>query len=171
MQQYLINEFGIKSDSIKRMEEVESTYSLQFKRADDIAAYNQLKVLKAFQNNRVSYAHFGETSGYGYDDLGRDTLDRIYAEIFGAEDALVRHHIVSGTQAIASCLYAVINQKPTFFRFNGRRSSPDFNPFPIRIIIVEIFHQKLVSAPINHIVAITDINMPKRGVPTIAWTI
>lgn len=119
MQQYLINEFGIKSDSIKRMEEVESTYSLQFKRADDIAAYNQLKVLKAFQNNRVSYAHFGETSGYGYDDLGRDTLDRIYAEIFGAEDALVRHHIVSGTQAIASCLYGILRPGDTMVSVVG----------------------------------------------------
>ena len=113
MQHYLINEFGIKKESIDRMEEVEHIYADQFKKADDIAAFNQLKVLKAFQNNRVSYAHFGETSGYGYDDLGRDTLDKIYAEIFGAEDALVRHHIVSGTQAIASCLYGVLRPGDT----------------------------------------------------------
>lgn len=119
MQQYLINEFGIKKESVERMEEVEVAYAEQFKKADDIAAYNQLKVLKAFQNNRVSYAHFGETSGYGYDDLGRDTLDRIYAEIFGAEDALVRHHIVSGTQAIASCLYGVLRPGDTMASVAG----------------------------------------------------
>lgn len=113
MQHYLINEFGIKKEIIDRMEEVENTYAAQFKKADEIAAFNQLKVLKAFQNNRVSYAHFGETSGYGYDDLGRDTLDRIYAEIFGAQDALVRHHIVSGTQAIASCLYGILRPGDT----------------------------------------------------------
>ncbi len=105
---YLINEFGIKKTTIERMEEVEASLAPQFKNVEEIAAQNQLKVLKAFQNNRVSYAHFGETSGYGYDDLGRDTLDKIYAEIFGAEDALVRHHIVSGTQAIASCLYGIL---------------------------------------------------------------
>ncbi len=105
---YLIKEFHIKEDTIRRMEEIEEKFSAQFRRVEEISAFNQLKVLKAFQNNRVSYAHFGETSGYGYDDLGRDTLDNIYAEIFGAEDALVRHHIVSGTQAIASCLYGVL---------------------------------------------------------------
>ncbi len=110
---YLVNEFGIKKETIQRMEEVENKFSASFQRVDRIAALNQWKVLKAFQNNRVSYAHFGETSGYGYDDLGRDTLDKIYAEIFGAEDALVRHHIVSGTQAIASCLYGVLRPGDT----------------------------------------------------------
>ncbi len=90
------------------MEETERELSGSFSRIEEIAKYNQLKVLKAFQNHRVSYAHFGETTGYGYDDMGRDTLDQIWAEVFGAEDAIVRHHIVSGTQAIASCLYGVL---------------------------------------------------------------
>ncbi len=101
------------------MEEAEEALLSQFKNVDEISAYNQLKVLKAFQNNRVSYAHFGETSGYGYDDLGRDTLDKIYAEIFGAEDALVRHNIVSGTQAIASCLYGVLRPGDTMVSVIG----------------------------------------------------
>ncbi len=113
MHEYLINEFEIKKTTIDRMEDVERVYAPQFKKADDIAAHNQLKVLKAFQDNRVSYAHFGETSGYGYDDLGRDTLDKIYAQVFGAEDAIVRHNIVSGTQAIASCLYGVLRPGDT----------------------------------------------------------
>ena len=105
---FLEQQFGISPKTVALMAETEERLSKQFQRAEEISALNQLKVLKAFQNNRVSYAHFGETSGYGYDDLGRDTLDRIYAEIFGAEDALVRHHIVSGTQAIAACLYGVL---------------------------------------------------------------
>ncbi len=113
MHEYLINEFEIKKTTIDRMEDVERVYAPQFNKADDIAAHNQLKVLKAFQDNRVSYAHFGETSGYGYDDLGRDTLDKIYAQVFGAEDAIVRHNIVSGTQAIASCLYGVLRPGDT----------------------------------------------------------
>ena len=90
------------------MRETEEELGEVFARIDRVASYNQLKVLRAFQHHRVSYAHFGETTGYGYDDLGRDTLDRVFAEIVGAEDALVRHHIVSGTQAIASCLYGVL---------------------------------------------------------------
>ena len=115
----LNNYFNIKTSTISLMEEAEEALLSQFKNVDEISAYNQLKVLKAFQNNRVSYAHFGETSGYGYDDLGRDTLDKIYAEIFGAEDALVRHNIVSGTQAIASCLYGVLRPGDTMVSVIG----------------------------------------------------
>lgn len=101
-------EYGISQSTIDLMKDAENKLKESFKRADDIAAFNQLKVLKAFQNNNISYAHFGETSGYGYDDMGRDTLDKVFAEVFKAEDAIVRHNIVSGTQAIASCLYGVL---------------------------------------------------------------
>ncbi len=113
-------EFGIDSSSIQLMEETEAALADQFDGIDEIAAFNQLKVLKAFQKHRISYAHFGETSGYGYDDLGRDALDQVYAEVFGAEDALVRHHIVSGTQAIASCLYGVLRPGDTMVSVAGR---------------------------------------------------
>ena len=120
LQDYLQGEFGIASSSIQLMEETEAALADQFDGIDEIAAFNQLKVLKAFQKHRISYAHFGETSGYGYDDLGRDALDQVYAEVFGAEDALVRHHIVSGTQAIASCLYGVLRPGDTMVSVAGR---------------------------------------------------
>ena len=80
----------------------------QFAAIDEIAEYNSQKVLAAFQNNRVAEAYFAGTTGYGYDDLGRDMLDKIYADIFGTEDALVRIQFVNGTHAIASCLYGVL---------------------------------------------------------------
>ena len=117
---YLREEFGISPQTVQLMEETEDKLRPQFSELEDTAAFNQLKVLKAFQRNRISYAHFGETSGYGYDDLGRDTLDQVYAEVFGAEDALVRHHIVSGTQAIASCLYGVLRPGDTMVSVVGR---------------------------------------------------
>ena len=120
LQDCLQGEFGIASSSIQLMEETEAALADQFDGIDEIAAFNQLKVLKAFQKHRISYAHFGETSGYGYDDLGRDALDQVYAEVFGAEDALVRHHIVSGTQAIASCLYGVLRPGDTMVSVAGR---------------------------------------------------
>lgn len=120
LQDYLQGEFGIAPSSIQLMEETEAALVDQFAGIDEIAAFNQLKVLKAFQKHRISYAHFGETSGYGYDDLGRDALDQVYAEVFGAEDALVRHHIVSGTQAIASCLYGVLRPGDTMVSVAGR---------------------------------------------------
>ena len=105
--------FGLSEKTVSLMKETEQEYQNAFLRVEEIAKINQLKVLKAFQNHRVSYAHLGETTGYGYDDLGRDTLDQIWAEIFGAEDALVRHNIVSGTQAIASCLYGILRPGDT----------------------------------------------------------
>lgn len=111
--------FGITEKTIALYQETEEKLKEQFKAADELAALNQLKVLNAFQKNRISYAHFGETSGYGYDDMGRDTLDRVYADIFHAEDALVRHNIVSGTQAIASCLYGVLRPGDTLVSVAG----------------------------------------------------
>lgn len=104
----MINEIGVSPKTLELLYEAEEKLSPVFKKIEKTAEYNQVKVLNAFQKNKISYAHFGETSGYGYDDMGRDALDRVYADVFGAEDAIVRHNIVSGTQAIASCLYGVL---------------------------------------------------------------
>ena len=80
----------------------------QFARIDSIAEENTRKVLAAFQNHRVAESYFAGTTGYGYDDLGRDELDKIYAEIFGAEDALVRIQFVNGTHAITCALFGAV---------------------------------------------------------------
>ena len=66
------------------------------------------KILQAFQDNRLGVHHFASVSGYGHDDLGRETLDRVFAQVFGAESAAVRVQFVSGTHAIASCLFGVL---------------------------------------------------------------
>ena len=79
-----------------------------YKELDAVSMKNTEKILDAFRNNRVSEAIFAPTSGYGYDDRGRDTLDRIYAEVMGAEAAFVRHSIASGTHALAIGLYALL---------------------------------------------------------------
>ena len=80
----------------------------QFARIDSIAEENTRRVLGAFQHHRVAEAHFAGTTGYGYDDLGRDTLDLIYAELFGTEDALVRINFVNGTHAISCALFGAL---------------------------------------------------------------
>ncbi len=115
----LINQFSIKPSTVALLEETEAELSPVFQEIDTVASINQMKVLDAFQRCRISYAHFGETSGYGYDDLGRDALDQVYAMVFGAEDALVRHQIVSGTQAIASCLYGILRPGDTMLSVAG----------------------------------------------------
>ena len=80
----------------------------QFARIDAIAEENTRKVLAAFQHHRVAEGYFAGTTGYGYDDLGRDQLDQIYAEIFGTEEALVRIQFVNGTHAIACALFGAL---------------------------------------------------------------
>ena len=78
-----------------------------FARIDETAFLNSRKVMEAFQAERVSDAHFAGTTGYGYDDLGRETLDRLYARIFGAEAALVRLGFVNGTHALTAAMFAL----------------------------------------------------------------
>lgn len=80
----------------------------QFKKIDEITEYNQYKVLSAFINNGVSESHFASTTGYGYGDRGRETLDKIWAEVFGAEDAMVRHNFTCGTHTLATALFGVL---------------------------------------------------------------
>jgi len=88
-------------DALKRCE-------ASFGRIDEITEYNQQKVLAAFIEHHVSESHFVSTTGYGYGDRGRDELDRLFAQVMGAEDALVRHSIVSGTHAITIALFGVL---------------------------------------------------------------
>lgn len=80
----------------------------QFNEIDEITEYNQLKVQKAFIDNKISESHFASSTGYGYGDLGRDTLDTVWAQVFGAEDALVRHNFTCGTHTLATALFGVL---------------------------------------------------------------
>jgi len=85
----------------------------QFDRIDAIAAENTEKVLAAFQKHKVAESYFAGTTGYGYDDIGRDKLDEIYADIFGTEDALVRIGFVNGTHAISAALFGALKPGDT----------------------------------------------------------
>ena len=90
-----------------------------FERIDEITEYNQQKVLSAYIRHQVSETHFVPTTGYGYGDRGRDALDEILADIMGAEDALIRHSIVSGTHAIAIALFAMLRPGDTLLAATG----------------------------------------------------
>ena len=76
-----------------------------FERIDEIKEYNQEKVLKAFYKNKIGLEHFASVSGYGHDDMGREALDKVFADVFRAEKAVVRNHFVSGTHTLACCLF------------------------------------------------------------------
>jgi len=104
----LKKEYNIDEDIIEMVEKAEDQLAAEFAHQDDIMEYNQYKVLKAFQKNRISDMHFGWTTGYGYDDPGREALERVYADVFKAEAAIVRTQIVNGTHALASIYLGIL---------------------------------------------------------------
>lgn len=109
----------IKEEVYRMAELAEADIREDFSRIDKIAAFNTRKVMEAFQDNRVSDSCFAGTTGYGYDDLGRDTLDRIYAQIFGTEAALVRINFVNGTHALTAAMFATVRPGDTILAATG----------------------------------------------------
>ncbi len=108
MNQVLTEFFDLSPSLLQLADRCEEQCQAVFARIDEIAAYNEAKVLAAFGQHRISAAHLTGSNGYGYDDLGRDTLDKVFADVFGAEDALVRHTFVSGTHALTVALFGVL---------------------------------------------------------------
>ena len=100
--------FDLPAGLLQQAEECEQLIKPVFERIDGIAAYNEAKVLAAFGRHKISAAHLTGSNGYGYDDLGRDTLDKVFADVMGTEDALVRHTFVSGTHALTVALFGVL---------------------------------------------------------------
>ncbi|MBS6646601.1 MAG: methionine gamma-lyase family protein, partial [Clostridiaceae bacterium] len=96
----MYEQLGISSEVLAFGREIEKSLKERFEKIDETAEFNQLKVLKAMQDNRVSDIHFAATTGYGYNDLGRDTLEAVYASAFHGESALVRPQLISGTHAL-----------------------------------------------------------------------
>ncbi len=91
----------------------------EFNKIDKICEKNSEKVLKAFQNNKISEAHFAQTSGYGYSDIGRDAIEKVFKEILGGEDALVRSQFISGSHALTVALFAYLRPNDTLLSISG----------------------------------------------------
>ncbi len=99
--------------------EAESQAAEAFAAIDEVCAYNEAKVLHAFSECRVSESHFAGSTGYGYGDRGREVLDEVYAKVFDAEDALVRHNFVSGTHALTVALFGVLRAGDVMVSLTG----------------------------------------------------
>lgn len=113
------NIFGFSDKIINAASEAEQNIAEKFSEIDAITEYNQNKVLKAFIDNGVSESHFAGTTGYGYDDRGREVLESVMAQIMGAEDSLMRHNFMSGTHTIAVALYAMLRPGDTLLSVVG----------------------------------------------------
>ena len=119
-QGFLKDEFGISESVINISNMIESEIAHVMNDIDSIKEYNQIKVIKAMQSNRLSDSHFNGTTGYGYDDRGREVLDAVYADIFKAEDALVRHNFVSGTHALAVAMFGNLRPGDELLSVTGK---------------------------------------------------
>lgn len=111
---------GVSSDVVSYVEACESTLSSQDKIIGDILAYNQVKVLSAMQKCRISDAHFNWSTGYGYDDIGREAVENVYKTVFQTEDAIVRPIIVSGTHALTLMLTGVLRPGDHLLSITGK---------------------------------------------------
>lgn len=120
LQNMLKEQFGVRENIIRISDSIEQEIHKILKDIDAVKEYNQYKVIKAMQEHHLSDSHFSGTTGYGYDDRGREVLDAVYADIFKAEDALVRHTIVAGTQALAICLYGNLRPGDELLSITGK---------------------------------------------------
>ena len=112
--------YNINDKILKLGEQAEKNCAQCFKEIDERAEFNGAKVLKAFSDNRVSEPCFYGSSGYGYGDVGRETIDKVYAQIMGTEDALVRHNFVSGTHALSVALFGVLRTGDKIVSITGK---------------------------------------------------
>ena len=110
----------ISNESQKIVNESEQKLKNIYQELDNICDYNSMKVLNAFNKNNLNESHFNSTTGYGYNDEGRDVIEKIYADIFNTEDALVRSQFISGSHALTVCLFALLRPEDTLLSITGK---------------------------------------------------
>lgn len=115
----MYNLFGISDEARKIVLDEESKIKKQFDEIDNMCDINSLKVLKAFNDNKISEAHFNSTTGYGYDDIGRDKIEDVFASILGAESALVRSQFISGSHALCVALFSYLRPNDIMLSITG----------------------------------------------------
>ena len=116
----LSNLFHIDENIIKKSEEIDNNLYETFKKIDSIKVHNQYKIIHAMQESRISDQHFNWTTGYGYNDIGREKLEEVYAKIFKTEDAIVRPTIANGTHALTLCLTGLLHTGDEMIAVTGK---------------------------------------------------
>lgn len=116
----MYEEFGIKEKIEKMANQVQKEIEPVFEKINQSNEKNSMKVLNAFQKYNVSEMHFNSSTGYGYGDIGRDTIEKIFAEVLKAEDALVRNQFISGTHALNICLFGLLRPNDIVLSINGK---------------------------------------------------
>ncbi len=116
----MYNELGISNETIELVNESEKECLSEFEKIDELCNYNSLKVLNAFHKNHVSESCFNQTTGYGYGDYGRDVIEKVFRDVLGAEDALVRNQFISGSHALNVCFFALLRPNDILLSISGK---------------------------------------------------
>ena len=116
----MYNTLGISQKTVELIDKCEKKCKEEFDKIDKACEYNSLKVLSSFHKNQVTESCFNSTTGYGYNDLGRETIENIFKEILGAEDAIVRSQFISGSHALTVCLFALLRPNDTLLSISGK---------------------------------------------------
>ena len=114
-----MNNLGIDQTIINLFNKEEKLLEKEFKKIDEKAFLNSLKVIKAFKKENISESDFASSTGYGYNDIGRDKIEKVFADIFNAEDALVRSQFISGSHALTICLFAMLRPGDILLSISG----------------------------------------------------
>jgi len=118
-EELMMKNYKIKSGTFELYKQALNDVKEVFEAYDEIREFNQMKVLTALQEERISESHFTNSSGYGYDDIGRDSLDKVYARVFNTESAIVRPHFVNGTHALGCALMGNLRTGDTMVCISG----------------------------------------------------
>lgn len=152
----LKNKYKISDKVLDLYEKAMEDVQAEFKYYDEIREFNQLKILNAMQSERISDSHFTNSSGYGYGDIGRDALDRVYARIFNTESALVRPHFVNGTHAIGAALFGNLRTGDTMLSVCG-------TPYDTLHNIIGISGNKNIGSLAEYGVKYKQVNLDENG--------
>ncbi len=152
--------FNFDERLISLVRETENSCSLSLAGCDKIAEYNGAKVLSAFSKNRVSEQCFYGSSGYGYGDIGREVLDKVYADVFCAEDALVRHNFVSGTHALSTALFGVLRTGDKIVSVTGR-------PYDTLEEVIGLKGEKGNGSLMDYGIEYSEVSLLENGKPDI----
>ena len=104
----MYQDLGIHESTVRLIEDAEMKCREQFRRIDEIVYKNSLKVLSSFHKNEITESHFNATTGYGYSDLGREGIEKVFRDVLGAESALVRSQFISVSHALTVCFFALL---------------------------------------------------------------
>ena len=116
----MYNELGIGEDVVELVNKCEIDCLEEFAKIDESCSINSLRVLNSFHKNRINESHFNSTTGYGYNDFGRDAIENVFKDVLGAEDAIVRNQFVSGSHALTVCFFALLRPGDLLLSISGK---------------------------------------------------